>query len=448
MAEKKPGSQIVPRTSVSENIITSKGLKGKQAAALEQAKALEAGMGQWEPQIASQTDAVAKLKEKLSGMDKGTPGDQQDVYYRNASKELMDAQAQLDSLRGQQSSQMKQIQDLRAKSSDVSNFLSGTEKEMFKGAQFAEGLLGPEGLGRLGEDAEVQDVLQRYKDISEQGLSRAEVEAKRTQAFEGIDRNTQTAERQLLATLSRAGVKGAVAGQQLLQNQAAGLQQKAGVERDLFLESEALQRQGLQDYSQRLGDVKTFDLSQAAAEKDIALQTGLSFAQIKNAKDIAQVQARAAEAAAAAQRASAAAQACFHGSTLVKMVDGSFKPITELVLGEETSTGEIIGLSRYLVDGEDLVSVDGNVMTSQHIIYKKKKFVLAGTVGNKAGYKGKQVVYDLVILGTHLIELDNGLLATDQEGMEYDQEAIAEFLNISLKEESDELAERIRERAV
>lgn len=412
--ESKPGSQVVPRkASVTENLSKSYGLADKLKSAQEQLSAMDANKAN------RYNNFLARYGKKTS--------------YEDTQKILDDPNASLD--RKQWAQKRMEwvtreadagVRKLRGKVAEGEGaFLSGTERQMYKGAQFAEGLLGEEGLGRLGTDAEVQDTLQRFKDISEQGLSRQEVEAERAAAFQGIDRSTQTSQRALQAALARAGVKGATAGQQLLQGELGGLQAKAGVERDLFLKSEELKRTGLADYSQRLGDVKTFDLAQAASEKDIALQTGLAFAQMKSAKDIAAVQAQAQEAAARARSAAA----CFHEDVEVKMVTGKYKKISQIKLGEETSMGEVMGVSKYLVEGSELVEVNGNIMTNQHIIFHKGKYILAEEIGKKLNWSGSHVVYDVLIDGHHLLELGNDVLATDQEAMDYDAEAIKDFLN-------------------
>lgn len=412
MAEnKKPGSQVVPRkSSVTQNLAKQYGFAEATSADKARLQAIKSERGGYDTQISD-------IEKRLTSLQ-GQMGEEADAARLNLREQLNSLDQDRRRLLGEQQSLQRRIDD------PVSR-LSDTEQQMYKGAKFAEGLLGEEGLGRLGTDPEVQETLQRFKDISEQGLSRQEVEAERTAAFEGIDRSTQTSQRALQAALARAGVKGATAGQQLLQGELGGLQAKAGVERDLFLRSEQLKREGLADFSQRLGDVKTFDISQAAAEKDIALQTGLGFAQMKSAKDIAAVQARAQEAAARARSAAA----CFHESTQVRMVHGGYKRINEIKLGEETSMGDVLGTSKYLVDGSELVEVNGNIMTGNHILFHKGKYILAEEIGTKLNWTGQHVVYDILIDGNHLIELDGDILATDQEAMDYSPEAIRDFLN-------------------
>ena len=167
------------------------------------------------------------------------------------------------------------------------------DQSLLKGAQFGANILGDEGLGRMGSDADVQESLSRFKGIADQGLSRGEVAAERAQAFRDIDSQTQTGMRGLQAQLARSGVKGAVAGQQLIQRQMAGAQLKADKSQELFLTSEGMKRQGLKDYSSRLGEVKSFDLGQAAKEKNLIMQSGLTFAQMGSSERAAKTSAAA-----------------------------------------------------------------------------------------------------------------------------------------------------------
>jgi hypothetical protein len=177
-----------------------------------------------------------------------------------------------------------------AKNKRIASAKAAQKKEMqrtedtLEGAKFGAAVLGEDGLGRLGDDAKVQETLGRFEDISKQGLSRQEMAAERAQATRSIDSSTQTSSRALQAQLARSGVKGAVAGQQMMQQQFQGMQQKADLSQNLFLKSEQIKREGLKDFSSRLGEVKTFDLGQSAKEKDIIMQAGLGFAQMGSAK--------------------------------------------------------------------------------------------------------------------------------------------------------------------
>jgi hypothetical protein len=182
------------------------------------------------------------------------------------------------------------------------------------GIEIAGGILGDEGLGRLGDDEEVQAALQRYKDISDKGLSSAEFLAERERMQQGIDRSTQSGLRGIQARLARMGVKGAVAGQQLMQREFMGAAEKAQGERELFLKSAQLKREGLEKYSDRLGQVKTFDLAQEAKEIDILSQSAFGFMSLgsseRTAREVAQIQKDAQVQSAAASKPGGGTHLC------------------------------------------------------------------------------------------------------------------------------------------
>lgn len=193
--------------------------------------------------------------------------------------------------------------------------------DLRQGKEFVQSTLGKDGLGRLqegqlgrlGDDKDISEALGRFKDIADQGLSRQEVSQQRAEAMGAIQGQTQTDLRGLQSRLAQSGVRGETAGNLLLRRQLQGADQAAGVERDLFLRSEQLKRQGLQDYSSRLGELKSFDLSQAnreqefnlanaAREKSLAVQGGLTFAQMgasERSAELAAEKAKEAEIAAA-----------------------------------------------------------------------------------------------------------------------------------------------------
>lgn len=208
------------------------------------------------------------------------------------------AQAARTNIESKRADILENLRVSREAAKDPARGLSAREKELIRGAEFGQSVLGQEGLGRLQEDVDIQETLLRFKDISERGLSAKEVEAERATLFQGIDRNTQTALRGLQARFGQAGVRGATAGRQLTTAALEGAGLKTDVERDLFLKSAEAKRRGLIDLSERLGAVKTFDLAQEAREKDILLQAGLGQAQLgvseRAARDAAAAQERAA----------------------------------------------------------------------------------------------------------------------------------------------------------
>lgn len=224
------------------------------------------------------------------------------------------------------------------------------KKDIKSGREVGKDLLGPEGLGRLGEDEDIRGILDRFRSIADEGLSSKEVEAERTQLFSGIDRNVQTSLRGLQARLGQSGVKGATAGRQITSAALQGAAQKSEVERKLFIQSAQVKREGLRDLSERTGAVKTFDLGQRAREKDIELQTGLGFAQLGASERSAQLSAQlAAQAAAAGQGgggggglgtfAPTPSNIVRQGKKLVKTITGGTVVCTELYNREVISEG-------------------------------------------------------------------------------------------------------------
>lgn len=248
-------------------------------------------------------------------------------------------------------------------------------KDTLKGAEFAADAMGPDGLKRLGDDAEVQSTLQRFKDISETGMSSAESEAEKAQAFKSIEGNTQTSLRSMQARLAKMGVKGATAGMQLMKRDIAGAQQKGDFSRKLFLESERMKREGLKDYSSRLGEVKSFDLGQEAKESDLIVQSGLSFAQIGSSERSAAYAAQQAKAAQVASARASRPKSCFIGNQKVQMIDGSYMELQDLKPGMYLENDDLIlGVSQHLAE-DDLFSYRGVKVTGHHFVWENDTFI-------------------------------------------------------------------------
>ena len=327
---------------------------------------------------------------------------------------------------------------------DPSSLLERKERDLIKGAEFGESVLGEDGLGRLGTDPEIQAAMARTKRESEQGLSAEEYTAGRTKAYEGIDRSTQTASRSAMARLAKMGVKGASAGQQIAQVEQAGQQAKSGVERDLFLKSADVQRSAFSDYKASLGDVKSFDLGQAAKETDIVLQSGLGFAQLGSAEKIAELQAEAQRQAAIAR---SNANSCWAAGALVMMMDGSVKAIEQIKLGEMTRHGRVEGRTQHIIPNSEIVKIDGIRVVGTHPIKELDKWieskdsVLAVTKLEEAE---DIIVYDLITTMNRVeIRGESGFpyLFTDYNGHDMQEE------NARLLEELNNV-ERISKREI
>jgi hypothetical protein len=343
-----------------------------------------------------------------------------------ARAEFLKTKAALDAHSGR-------VSTLEGQLADPTKLLEGKERDLVRGAQFGESVLGEEGLGRLGTDPEIAAAMSRTKRESEQGLSADEFAAQRSQAFEGIDRSTQTASRGALARLARLGVKGATGGQQIAQIEQAGQQSKAGVERDLFLKSADVQRQAFSDFKQSLGDVKSFDLGQQAKETDIILQSGLGFAQLGSAEKIAKLQADAQASAAAAR---SRGNSCWGAGALVMMMDGSVKAIEQIKLGDMTRHGKVEGRTQHIVPNAVMVKIDGINVVDSHPVkeldrwIESKNSVLAVTSISEAT---EVIVYDL-------ITTMNRVEIRGESGFPY---LFTDYNGHDMKEENDRLLEEL-----
>lgn len=265
-------------------------------------------------------------------------------------------------------STQSQVNTFQSQVNDPTSLLSDQEKEIIKGAKFGSAVLG-EGLTRLGNDEQVKEVLSRFKDQS-QGYNAQELQAQRELMNQEINRGGQTQMRALQAQLARAGVRGGVAGSQLRDVALGTLQQKANVEKQLFVENAAARERGLQSYAKALGDIKTFDIGQEQAEKNIILQSGMGFAQMGSAERIGKMQAEAARAAAAAR----AAGACFTGDTEIEMEDGSFKRIDEICLGDMTSNGKVTAIGKAYAFAP-IYFYRGEYCTGSHIVEESGRWI-------------------------------------------------------------------------
>lgn len=323
-------------------------------------------------------------------------------------------------------------------------FNSGSkiEQEMLRGARTGEAILGKEGLGRLSEDADVLEAMQRYKDISEQGLSRAEVEAEKSQAFKEIQGSTETARRQLQAQLARMGVRGGVAGAQTRDVLMKGMAQQADVSRDLFLKSEQIKRQGLADYSGRLGEMKTFDLGQEAAEKNIVLQTSLGMTQIGSSERAAKY---AAEQQRLAAQARSSAGGCFLKQTKVKLKDGTEKNISNVAIGDELETGFVTGVLAFALQ-ENVYDVNGVFVTGSHYVFDSDgKWKTVQELGCPVVITSDEFVYTLTTTSGTLNF--NGVLFSDHEGFA-ESDKIDEYILGEMNEfTKDVLSREVRSEA-
>lgn len=137
-----------------------------------------------------------------------------------------------------------------------------------------------------GRSQETKDIIQSRKNIAEQGLSREEVMAQRLEAKRQIDLQTQQSRRQLQSIQAMQGVRGATAAMQQQEAVFQGMRTRADFERDLFLRSEQLKREGLDKLEQSVSaaeanefraksanvELRSFNLQQQLRERELQRQ--------------------------------------------------------------------------------------------------------------------------------------------------------------------------------
>ena len=249
-------------------------------------------------------------------------------------------------------------------------------RDIISGSQFGETVLGEEGLGRAGDNADIQQGMSALREQAK-GFSGAESLARREQALEGIGTNTQAQQRSLQASLARAGVRGGAAGKQIRDVAVQGIQARAGAERDLFLAGEDAKRSGTDRLLAGAGELSRFDLGQAAKEKNIVLQSGLGFAQLGAAERGAKLQADASKAAAASQ----AAASCHTGDAMIVMEDMSLKRIDEIKHGDRVHLGGRVKMIGCGEADSHIYKIANEYVTSTHLIEYQGKFQTVSSLG-------------------------------------------------------------------
>lgn len=151
------------------------------------------------------------------------------------------------------------------------------KQDLEKGKQFASDLLGTEGLGRIKDTSEYQESLSLLRSTMP---SSQESLARREQATRGLQGAEATSNRQLLASLSAAGVRGGAAAGALGSLASGNVERRRAMEQDLYLTDTNLRNQAIQNITGYQTSAAQFDISQAAAEKNLFLQTQLGFAQM------------------------------------------------------------------------------------------------------------------------------------------------------------------------
>ena len=301
------------------------------------------------------------LQQQLSGMKEIDPASGQ------TNQHYTTLQSQLQGINKQVSGAQSSLNTYQSQISDPTSMLSAQEREIVKGSQFGASVIG-DGLSRMGDNEAIKDVLARQKDLS-QGMNAQELQANRELMNQGINQAGNTQMRALQAQLSRAGVKGGVAGAQIRDASLATMSQKANVEKQLFVEDRAARENSLQRYAQNLGEVTASDIGQEQAEMNIVMQSGMGFAQLGSAERAAAMQAEAARQSAAAANAAN----CFTGDTEIEMSDGSYKRIDLIELGDELSTGIVSAIGKAYAFAP-IYYYRGEYCTGSHVVFDNGEY--------------------------------------------------------------------------
>jgi hypothetical protein len=177
--------------------------------------------------------------------------------------------------------------------------MDAQSRDIIRGAQFGESVLGEEGLGRLGRDETMEAMEAQAAELAK-GFSSEEMLARKEKGIEGIQGSVASQSRAAQAALARSGVKGQAAGAQLGNIAMSGIQARGNLERDLMIANREAQMQGLdvqRGLRQEAIAAEKFDLSQAAKEKKMVLASGLGMAGLGATERGAKLSADAAVAA-------------------------------------------------------------------------------------------------------------------------------------------------------
>lgn len=230
-----------------------------------------------------------------------------------------------------------------------------------RGMKLASTIIGPDGLERLSDDRDIQEVLSRKKKIADEGIGLAEREAMRTNMAQQMGQAAQMAGFQMGGSLG--GAKGAGIAAQMRSMNQANMMAQAGIERDIFLQNEQVKRSGLESYSSSLGDVKTFDIGQAAKERDIIQSSIMGYEQMDSAE-------RAARIAADAEVKKAKAQ-CHAKGTKVLMSDETYKNVEDIQVGDEVMYGgKVLGRGEVFAR-EDMYTLNGEFFSASHLVFNE-----------------------------------------------------------------------------
>ena len=247
--------------------------------------------------------------------------------------------------------------------------LSASQQSIIQGAQFGEDVLGDEGLGRLGENKDIQDSLASLREHAK-GYSDAESLAMKEKAYKSINDNTQGTSRALQRKLARFGVKGQAAGSQLRDVELGGMQQKTNMEQNIFIKGIGAKRQGALNLATAQERVQRFDLGQQAKEKSLIMQAGFGVAGINQAASSSRAQIEAAK----YKAATAAQPSCHVAGVKVLMSDFTYKLIEDIEVGDSLQGGGLVkGIGKCIAEAKFYKYRD-EVVTDSHLLWDGESF--------------------------------------------------------------------------
>jgi hypothetical protein len=359
---------------------------------------------------------MSKLKENLKNMEQKFAKQKEDKDAAKVAK-----QKELDAMEG------KTVSERIKKMAGVDP--TAMQKDVIAGVEFGEAVLG-DGLGRLADDPTMQALEAQSKELAK-GFKSEEMLARKEKGLESIQAGTQAQSRAAQAALARSGVKGQAAGAQLGQIALGGVQARGNLERDLLIAQRGAEMEGFQTHAQLVGESRAFDISQAAKEKDIALQAGLGFAGLGSVE-------RGAESARLAQVEAAKAsrsRGCFIEGTKILMEDGTSKNIENIKLGDRLAEGGVVySLFQALVT--EIYQYKNNLVTGGHAVLEDGKWIRIEDSVRAFKQEGIFAVYNLSN-EDHRIISNNGIEFADYDetdlGSKINDKESLEVLNGEIK---------------
>ena len=336
--------------------------------------------------ISAQRAEAIRRKKEITAM--GTSGEKLTQEQANA---LSVESGKIDSSMGQYNTDLLAAQQ---RVNDPLSTIDVKQRDIIKGAGFGETVLGEEGLGRAGDNADIQTGMANLREQA-QGFSSGEALARKEQAVGNLNSAQEGQRRRLQAALAKSGVRGGVAGNQLAAQATDAIGQRANMERDLFLAGEDAKRSGTQNLLSAAGELSKFDLGQAAKEKNIILQSGMGFAQMGAAERGAKMQAQASERAAAAS-----APRCHVAGSQVLMADKTYKNIEDIQVGDEVYLGGQVKIKGEAIAEDSIYEFNGEFVTGSHVVYSevKQKYIRVKELNIKGTNLPKDtIVYPLMV---------------------------------------------------